>query len=89
MTTELRIEEEPIDDHKAQNVCVFEDNSGEATVKEKMQVDLLRAENDMLRKELEAESELQVMNKFKSYVCIVASGESRRIYLILLLHNKI
>ena len=57
ITAELRIEEEPIDDHTAQYVCVFEDNSEEATVKEKMQVNLLR-ENDMLRKELEAESEL-------------------------------
>ena len=51
---------------------MYEDNSGEATVEEKMQVNLLRAENDTLRKELEAESELQVMNKFKSYVRIVA-----------------
>ena len=71
ITAELCIEEEPIDDHTAQYVCVFEDNSGEAAVKEKVQVNLFQ-ENDMLRKELEAESKLQVMNKFKSYVCIVA-----------------
>ena len=57
ITAELHIEEEPIDDHTAQYVCVFEDNSEEATVNQKMQVYLLR-ENDMLRKELETESEL-------------------------------
>ena len=57
ITAELRIEEEPIDDHTAQYVCVFEDNSEGATEKEKVQVNLFQ-ENDMLRKELEAESEL-------------------------------
>ena len=71
ITAELCIEKEPIDDHTAQYVCVFEDNPEEATVKEKMQVNLFQ-ENEVLREELEAESELQVMNKFDSYLHIVA-----------------
>ena len=71
ITAELHIEEEPIDDHTAQYVCVFEDHSEEATVKEKMQVNLFQ-ENDMLRKELEAESELQVMNKVM-YILLLCS----------------